>query len=287
MKTLRLPALLLSALFILTCSSFAQKISPEEIITKHLNSIGTKEKRDSVKNQIMLGTVQFTLRGSTSVPGRFVIASSGERNIWGLNFESNDYPMDRFGYDGKQVQVGYARPGSRSVLGLFIYSYKELLKEGLLGGVLESSWGLLNTNAKSPKLSYEGKKKINGSEAFVLSYSPKNGSDLEVKMYFDANNYQHIRTQYNRTVAARQSANIDNSAGQGEDRYQLIEDFSDFKDADGLTLPRTYKIYYSFYNGSTIQSPTRSNKEAEWKFNVDNFSFNQSLDESSFNINAQ
>lgn len=287
MKFTRSLTFTLFILLIFGCSSFAQKISPDEIISKHLDSIGTKEKRDSIKNQIMLGDIQFTLKGSSAVAGRFVIASAGEKNVWGLNFNSNDYPIDRFGYDGKQVQVGFSKPGSRSILGLFIYSYKELLKEGFLGGTLESSWALLNTAAKSPKLSYEGKKKINGIETYVLSYSPKNGSDLDVKMYFDTSNFQHIRTQYNRTIAARQGATVDTSAGQGEDRYQLIEDFSDFKDADGLTLPRTYKISYSFFNGGATQLPGRTNKEAEWKFNITNFSYNQPLDENSFDINAQ
>ena len=288
MKSTRLLMLLLLLSAIFAGSSFAQKFSPEEIVAKHLDSIGTKEKRDSIKNQILSGNVQFTLTGAaTPVTGRFVIASAGEKNLWGMNLNSNDYPMDRFGYDGKDVQVGFAKPGSRSILGFFIYSYRELLKEGFLGGTLESSWALMNTAAKNPKLSYEGKKKINGTEALVLSYLPKSGSDLSVRMYFNASNFQHLRTEYNRSIAARQGATIDTSAGQGEDRYQLIEDFSDFKDVNGLTLPTTYKLSYSFFNGGTTQSTGKKSQEAEWKFTVTNFSYNQSLHDSSFNIGVQ
>ncbi len=129
-----------------------------------------------------------------------------------MNLTSNDYPQDRFGYDGKDVNVGYARPGTRSLLASFIYSYKELLKEGLLGGSLTSSWALTNTANKNPKVSYEGTKKIDGKDTLVLSYSPKKGSDLNIKMYFDKENFHHLRTEYNRVFASKQGTTVDNSA---------------------------------------------------------------------------
>lgn len=271
--------------FVLSASA-ADKQKAEEIVAKHLESIGTKEKRDAVKNRALVSDVQLNIKGTPGdISGKAVIFSSGVKNLWGINLNSNDYPQDRFSFNGKDVKVGYIRPGVRSVLGGFIFSYDELLKEGLLGGVL-SSWALMDTGAKSPKLSYEGQKKIDGAEAHVISYMPKSGSDLDIKMYFDAKNYRHLRTEYTRVVAARQGSTIDNSAGQSPDRYRLIEDFSDFQSTGGLTLPSSYRIFYSYTATGTIQLSAAQNREIQWKFKVTNFSFNQQVDDSAFEIEA-
>jgi hypothetical protein len=202
-----------------------------------------------------------------------------------MNLNSNDYPQDRFGFDGKDTKVGYSRPGVRSTLGGFIYSYKELLKESLLGGALMSSWTLANAN--NAKMSFDGTKKIDGKETLVVSYEPKSGSDLSIKMYFDAKNYHHLRTEYNRLISARQGGGIDNSARQSSDRYRLVEDFSDFQNVAGLTLPKTYKISYSYTGTGSTQVVQNSNRELEWTFSVTYFAYNQPLEGNSFDIDAK
>lgn len=277
-----------SILLIVSVSAVAQKLTAEEIVTKHLASIGTKEARSNIKSQILLGDVQFRQKGNVeAISGKFVIVSAEEKTLWGMNLNSNDYPQDRFGYDGKDVKVGFATPGTRSFLGSFINSYKELLKEGLLGGSLTTSWILADTDLKNARLSYDGTKKIDGKENLVVSYSSKKGSDLSIKMYFDKETFQHLRTEYNRVIAARQGTTVDTSASQGEERYKLVEDFSNFKSAGGLILPATYKISYSYFNSNAIQSKQKSNRDVEWTFNITNFTFNPLMDADSFDIEAQ
>jgi hypothetical protein len=286
--TFKLTALLLFVLVLSLVTANAQKLTAEEIITKHLDSIGSKEKRAAIKNQFILSDVQLMIKGSaTVIVGKAVILSENDKNLWGMNLNSNDYPQDRFGFDGKDTRVGFSRPGVRSVLGGFILSYKELLKEGWLGGTLLSSWALLNTDARKAKISSDGTKKIDDQETYVLSYSPKNGSDLTVKMYFDAKNFRHIRTEYTRVVSAIQGRTIDSSAAQSANYYKLTENFSDFQTANGLTIPKTYKISYSFSNNSTTRISPTTNQEIEWTFSVTNFSINQELDQNSFNIDAK
>lgn len=156
-----------------------------------------------------------------------------------------------------------------------------------MGGTLSSSRALLNTDLKKPKLSYEGTKKVNGREAFVLSYSPKNGSDLTIKMYFDNQNYRHIRTEYSRVIGAVMGSNVDSSAGRSDSRYRVVEDFSDFQKAGNLTLPGTYKFSYSFFGSGSTQFARNPNRELELKFSLTNFSFNDPLDVNAFNIAAK
>lgn len=266
----------------------AQKMTAEEVVAKHLDSIGTKDNRAKIKNQLIVTELKFSIKGSANaVNGKALILSENAKNLWAMNIASNAYPQDRFGFNGKDTKVGYATPTSRSIIGDFIFSNTELLKEGLLGGTLSSSWALLNTDTRKSKLSYEGTKKIDGKETVVLSYSPKSGSDLSMKMYFDAKNFQHVRTEYSRTIGAVQGTTIDNSAGQGEDRYRLVEDFSDFTKMGDLTLPGTYKLSYSYSSSSATRTKGKENRELEWEFKVVNYAYNRPQDANAFDIDAK
>lgn len=266
-------------LLIVTSSSFAQKMQAEDVLAKHLNSIGSVKNRNSVTSRIILTNLKFRRQSSGTYGGKAVIASSKDGTIFGMTLDSNDYPLDKFSFDGKKVKVGYIKPGSRSVLGGFILSYEELMKEGLLGGTFSSSWSLLDSSAKKSKLFYKGEAKIEGKETYVLGYSPKGGSDLDIKMYFDKQNFQHLRTEYNRVVAAQMGQTVDGSAKQVESRYRLIEDFSNFKNYGGLNLPSEYKIFYS------ERGPIRT-AEYTWELNVTDVSFNQALGNNAFDIDA-
>lgn len=277
---------ILSLFLIITLSLIvakAQKLTAEEVIDRHLKSIADAEKLAAVRNQFILADLQFIVKGSTSQAiGKAVVLSEGDKNLWGLNLNANDYPLDKFAFDGKNIKVGYIRPGVRSILGDFILSNGELLKDGLLGGTLSSSWALLRTDSRKAKISYDGTKKINGEQAHVLSYMPKGGSDLTIKMYFDAKNFRHLRTEYTRVISARPGQTVDTSAGQTADYYQLSESFSNFRNINGITIPKTYKIFYS-YTGSS----GRGSREMEWSFNITNFTLNQELAPNSFNIEAK
>jgi hypothetical protein len=106
-------------------------------------------------------------------------------------------------------------------------------------------------------------------------------------MYFDKQTYQHVRTEYNRVISARQGATIDTSAGQGQESYQLIEKFSDFKKAGDLTLPTKYTISYEFTTNALIRSRENTTRQLEWTFNISDFSYNQQLDDTTFDIDAK
>ena len=280
--------LFLTILAIFSVSVFGQKMSADEILAKHLDSIGTKEKRAAIKNQIVVSNVQVAVTGTTAnITGNGVMASAGKKNLWGINLSSNDYPQERFGFNGKEARIAYSKPGVRSTIGGFIYANPELLKSGLLGGTLFSSWALLGSDPKQFKLSYDGTKKIDGKEAYALGFTPRGGSDLSITMYFDKENFRHLRTEYSRIIAARQGATVDSSAGQSPDRYRLTEDFSDFQTVNGVTIPGTYHISYSYSGSSSLTLANAAYREIEWKFKVTNFSVNQDIDDSSFEIQVK
>ena len=266
-------------------SNADDKLKPVDIIAKHLDSIGKKERREAVKNQILICTVQFNQLGSTStVVGNAVLASEGEKNITGMNLNSNDYPLERYSFDGEKSNVAFTKPGVYSILGDFIFSNRGLIKEGLFGGAMFSSWALHDIDTRQPRVSLAGTKKIGSIDTYVLDYLPKNALDLDIKMYFDQKTFRHVRTEYSKVIAARQTASINESAGQSPDRIQVVEEFSGFQQMDGLTLPGEYVLTYMYYNNSPKQASRQGNRELTWKFKVSNFSFNQALDANSFDI---
>lgn len=270
-------------ILLLACvsGSYAQKMRAEDIVAKHLDSIGTAATRAQVKSQIIVGntTVKFISQKRASLPGRVVFASAGEKNFLGMRFDSNIYPFEKFSYDGKKSKVGFVRSGLRSDLGSFVYSNSGIMEESLIGGTLLSSWGLIDLTNKKAKLSYSGTKRTDGKEAYVLSYSPKGSTDVDIKLYFDKETFQHIRTEYKRISSAGIGATPGQSSQINETRISLTESFSNFKAENGLTLPHEYRLFYS----SLGQNGTN---EIEWVSNLTEFAFNQNLSPGTFDADA-
>jgi amino acid permease len=106
----------LTIIFLSVSSTFAQKMKADDVLARHLDSIGTSEARAATKSQIAVGTaeIKFITRKTTPVVGRIVIAAAGEKNFWGMNLNSTDYPKENFSYDGNKAKVGFSRTGVRS-----------------------------------------------------------------------------------------------------------------------------------------------------------------------------
>ena len=137
----------------------------------------------------------------------------------------------------------------------FFAENEEIVREGLVGGVLSESWPLLNLQEKNPKLEYAGMKKIDGRQVHAIKYRPRKGSELNITLFFDAETFQHVRTEYERTVySTAQHENSRPSAGRlpsaseargAPQRLTVYEAFSDFKTEGGLNLPHVYKFELS------------------------------------------
>jgi hypothetical protein len=257
-----------------------EKMKPEEVVAKHLESIGTAEARQAVRNLVASGTVVFNIRsgGKGQTGGASLIASEGEMNLFKMVFQSSPtYPHELFSYDGKSFGALHVRAGARSPLGEFFMSHDTIFKQGLFGGTLSTAWPLLNLAGRNPRLDYEGTKKIGDRQTHELRYSPRKGSDMKIKLFFDAETFQHVRTEYEHTLAAALGGRISTggaSAGKSEVRYKLVEDFSDFKKEGNLMLPHTYKIALS------IQGPIMTLQD--WVFELTQFAFNQQLNPKDF-----
>lgn len=259
-----------------------EKLTAEQVVARHLEAVGAVETRDSIKSRIIRGTAVVTFRAPSirRVEGQAVLASHGDKSLLGIGFSDAGEAQEKFGYDGSKVSVAYFNAGQRTLLGDFVNTNKDIVGHGLLGGVLSEAWALESLAARKSKLEYGGTKRVGERPAYELKYFPRGGSDLRISLFFDAETFQHVRTEYKRTVAAQMSGGIDaDRTGQRESRYKMVEEFSDFRKEGGLALPHGYKI--------TLEvDASNGTFRADWEMKLAQFAFNQPIQPGSFDVNA-
>lgn len=258
-----------------------EKMKPEEVVAKHLESIGSAGDRASVTTRVILGVAKYIRRGpgGGTTEGRVVLASENEKNMIGMKFGVPGYDVESMGFDGKNLTVGYASPGVRSVMEDFLRNHESTFKLGLLGGTLTSSWPLLALDENKAKVKYSGLKKIDGKQLHQLKYQPRKGSDLGITLFFDAETFRHVRTEYDRVVgAAIGTGGVDSSSSQREARYKLVEEFGDFKKAGNLILPHSYHISLEISRGVQIYD--------EWVLTLTDFVFNRPIDPNDYVVDV-
>jgi len=269
-------------------SNSDNKLTPAELIAKHLESIGSADVRarnhgTQIKGAFVLSAKQG---GAGETQGQVLMFSQGSQNALNLLFEGDEKMA--FAFDGNKTTVTQFRPGRHTPLEQFFAEYSDLIKEGLIGGTLSESWALLSSQEKNPKLEYAGLKKIDNQQLHALKYSLRKNPDLKITLYFDAETFRHVRTEYDRTIYTTEQQRIPGGPGrlpsagnerQATQRLTARETFADFKPEGGLNLPHDYKFELS------VQSQTRP-MLIDWAFNLTDFKFNLPLDAKQFVIGS-
>ena len=237
--------------------SSASDMKPEDLVVRHLDSMGTAEARAAVKTRMVQGKLTFKLLvgGRGTVDGSWGRVSEQRKANFVMRFGLGDYRGEQFVFDENKTYIA-AETGSqlRSRFGDFVHSQDYILREGLLGGELSTAWALQNLEENHPKLVYAGLKKIDGKQVHDLEYHSKHSTDMQIHLYFDPETYHHVKTVYAMAFSPNMGRTVTSSVNQQEIRYTIEERFADFKDIDGMTLPSTYSIEYTQeqQNGQTI-----------------------------------
>jgi hypothetical protein len=240
------------------------KLNLDDLVAKHLESIGTAEARSAVKSRVAQGNVAFNERitGSVHLDGAAVVASSGPKFKCTFQFNNPQYPGEQFVFTGQSVHVSQIDPQSRSALGNFLVNESEIIQEGLFGGVLATNWPLLDVKTSGAKLKSDGLRKIEGRELYEVTYVPKKRSgtgDLVIHLYFEPQSFRHVMTIYWLSATA-----VDPQQSQASDAgtrlTKVTELFSDFHSVDGVTLPTQWEIRFRVEPGRA--------QEFEWKVGI-------------------
>jgi hypothetical protein len=275
MRTATLGVLILLTTIAPSMRAKDEKLKAEQIIAKHLESIGPKEKLNNIKNRVTTGNahVDIHVGGTANLTGNGVLASQYKAVRLSFKYPANQYPGEQFVFDGKDTAIGQISPGVRSQLGRYIFENDYLLKDGLLFGTLSTNWFFENLEVAPSKFDVSGPKKIDGKVMYELKYVPRKGvSNLTAYFDFDAETFRHVRSQFKaEQVLTSTDAKTKITDSAETIRYTITEQFDDFKEVDGLTLPHSYKLDFS------IDSP-RGGFVGSWDYVIKQIVHNQSIE---------
>jgi hypothetical protein len=257
-----------------------EKPSVEQLLARHLDSIGTAEARGAVKTRYVGGSVKLIARigRAATLDGKGGIASQIPKLRYTMRFTAPEYPAEQMAYDGHKVATSFLPQGQRSNLSMFLDQQTAPLQDGLLCGTLSASWALLRTAELQPKLEYKGKTKVEGRELHKMSYRPRKGSpDLRTNIYFDPATMRHVRTEYQFEIGARIGTGPNASNAVQESYYLLTEEFDDFRQVEGLTLPHRYRMQLSV-------NTSRGAILYDWTMTVEQISHRETFDDQTFTL---
>ncbi len=206
----------------ITAAAKKPKLTPEEIVQRHLESLGPAASVAERKSLKAEGQVLFEVivggQGQLQGPSTFIC--DGKKLRMSMVFDINDYPGEDVAYNGKGVEVGWIQPGVRSAMGQFFYQFDEVITEGLFGGALSTAWSILNLKSLNPKLKYEGLKKVDGNRNHTIKYQRRKGTDVQTRLYFEPETFRHTHTIYKVRISSPIVAGSDGaSATQPETWY--------------------------------------------------------------------
>jgi len=229
------------------------KPKTEEVVSKHLDSVGTPEARASVKSLNVEGNFfeKFLMGGSGQSGGPFAMVSTGHKLIMQAKFNIPDYPGESYGFDGEKKTIGYIVPGQRSQLEDFINNNAEVIQDGLLGGTLTTAWPLYDWQDRKARIDVDGFKKVDGKELLRDTYHPRHGGgDLKIYLFFDPETFRHVKTIYTQESQAQLGTSVDRgtlagAGGGSSGSLTLEEDFGGFAKINNLMLPTQWSLKYT------------------------------------------
>lgn len=270
MKPLRmLLAFACIAAFAVNCSA-QDKLTVADLISRHLDSIGSAAVRDGIKSRVVRGHVRMNvIDGAGEAEGPAMIVSMGRQLSIAFQVNNPQFKGEQFVFDGSKAQIALIAPAARSTLGQFMYQQDQLLRDGLVGGTLLTAWPLYDPKLREAKVKYNGLKKIDGQELYDLSYEPKKADrELLVHLYFEPKTFRHVKSVYDFTVPPSFGHNQLQHGSYS--RIRVEETFSDFRPVDGLTLPWDWKLRCTSYGNST--------SIIEWHMTADSITHNNVTD---------
>lgn len=225
----------------------SDKPKPEELVSKHLDALGSTEARAALKSLNVEGNLltKFLRGGSGAAGGPFAMVSEGHKIIMQAKFDQPTYPGESYAFDGSKKTIGFIVPGQRSQLEDFLNNNGEVVQEGLIGGTLSTAWPLYDWQSRNAKLDVDGLKKVDGKDLIRVSYHPRHGTgDLKIYLFFEPETFRHVKTIYTQQSQAQMGSTPGMSSVGGGANLTMEENFGGFAKVNKLMLPTQWTIKY-------------------------------------------
>ena len=296
---------MVALLVILLCSVSVpaqkkKKLKLPEVLEGHLASLGAAEKVAGVKSLRAEGKGRLVvLVGDGRVlEGSSMLTSSALNFRSQIQFAVSDFPGEDVAFDGKESYVAQLQAGRRSELGDFLYQYKTILEEGILGGVATTAWPLHDVKGRRARLRYRGLKKMYDTQLHEVEYRPRRGgSSIEISLFFDAESFQHVATLCRVEIpdapsmsglSGTGSERANNSSSGVSTRYLLEERFGDYRDIDGLMLPHVRRVRLTRQGKAEdvglFTAASRDRSMLEWQMEYETWELNPEVSAEHFKI---
>jgi outer membrane lipoprotein-sorting protein len=201
----------LSGLLLAVCAVSASAQTVDEVIAKNLEARGGVDKIKAVKSMRMTG--KMTVGPGIEVPVTLEIKKPGSVRLE-MVFQGNTGIQ---AYDGKTGWGVSPMSASKAAEPMSAEDTRDMEEQADLDG------SLVDWKAKGHAVELMGKEKVEGSDAFKLKLTLKNGEMRYV--YIDADSHLELKTEAKRTVRGSEME---------------IESFlSDYKEVGGLLVPHT------------------------------------------------
>ena len=147
-------------------------MKPQEVVAQHLDAVGPEAARAAARN--LEGSCALAAPATGGVAGallgRFAFDSEASRFALRMKFTSQAYPAESSHLlESGKGDVAFVLPGKRSGLGNFVNTNDVILREGLLGGVLNAGWPLFGLARRGARVSYDGLKNARGVSSIACA----------------------------------------------------------------------------------------------------------------------
>ena len=202
----------LCAVALLTVSAFGQ--TADELLEKNLKAMGGKDKLTALKSVKMTGKMKM---GPMEAP--FVMTKARPA---GLRVDFTIQGMTGTqAYDGSTGWLLMPFQGNKDPQKMTEEQLKDIRTEADFDGPT------FDYKAKGNKVEYVGKEDVQGTPAYKLKVTTKEGKESYI--YFDAETYLHFRTEATRNV-------------MGQD-MEMETTIGDYKAVDGLYFPYSIETH--------------------------------------------
>src|SRR5713226_5055789 len=170
-----------------------QTLTASEIINQYLAAVGGKDKLARIKARVAIGTVKKEAEAEAELA---IFSELPNRMSANYRFEKYDW---RLRYDGSKA-VFFPPIGRK----LFVITdkYNEMLASGLMFNSVTVSNVLTEGETNGAKFEAKGLKKLHGRPAYVVEV--KHGKGEAARLYFDAETFMWVRTDYGHITISKQ-----------------------------------------------------------------------------------